>query len=126
MLNAQYFGAGMNLQMTTDLVIYHRFSNEMEEQIIGRAQRLGRKTPLNVYYLLHNNESANINDKFKFIDCNTDNYLEWIKNDNIEIKNNKVNNNEEINESLVTNKKTTKKIKIVDDVPNINNFEIIQ
>jgi len=66
MLNAKYFGAGMNLQMTTDLIIYHRFNEEMEEQIIGRAQRFGRKTPLNVYYLLHENESNDIKNKFKF------------------------------------------------------------
>ena len=34
MLNAKFYGAGMNLQMATDIVIYHRFSKEMEEQII--------------------------------------------------------------------------------------------
>ena len=78
MLNAQYFGAGMNLQMTTDLVIYHRFTKEMEEQIIGRAQRLGRKTPLNVYYLIHENESSELENKFKFEDINNINYLDWI------------------------------------------------
>jgi chaperonin cofactor prefoldin len=61
MLNAKYFGAGMNLQMTTDLIIYHRFTSEIEEQIIGRAQRLGRTSPLNIYYLIHDNESENIN-----------------------------------------------------------------
>jgi hypothetical protein len=68
MLNAQYFGAGMNLQMTTDLIIFHRFDKYMEEQIIGRAQRLGRNTPLNVYYLLHENETMNDNMNFKFED----------------------------------------------------------
>jgi SNF2 family DNA or RNA helicase len=79
MLNAQYFGAGMNLQMTTDLVIYHRFTKEMEEQIIGRAQRLGRTTPLNVYYLIHDNESSNIEDKFNFEDVKDIHYLDWIE-----------------------------------------------
>lgn len=79
MLNAQYFGAGMNLQMTTDLIIYHRFTKEMEEQIIGRAQRLGRTTPLNVYYLIHDNESNNIEDKFNFEDIKDIHYLDWIE-----------------------------------------------
>lgn len=79
MLNAQYFGAGMNLQMTTDLVIYHRFTKEMEEQIIGRAQRLGRTTPLNVYYLIHDNESNNIEDKFNFDEVKDIHYLDWIE-----------------------------------------------
>ena len=75
MLNAQYFGAGMNLQMTTDLIIYHRFDKYMEEQIIGRAQRLGRTTPLNVYYLLHDNEHMNENMNFKFEDVDDNDFL---------------------------------------------------
>lgn len=62
MLNAKYFGAGMNLQMATDLVIYHRFDKELEEQVIGRAQRLGRTCKLNIYYLLHSNESDEFDD----------------------------------------------------------------
>jgi hypothetical protein len=82
MLNAQFFGAGMNLHMTTDLVIYHRFTREMEEQIIGRAQRLGRTCPLNVYYLIHDNESSNIEDKFGFKDVNNIHYLDWIDEQN--------------------------------------------
>lgn len=74
MLNAQYFGAGMNLQMTTDLIIFHRFDKFMEEQIIGRAQRLGRTIPLNVYYLLHENEQMNDNLNFKFEDIDENEY----------------------------------------------------
>ena len=31
----------------------------MEEQIIGRGQRLGREKPLNIYYLTHENEYQN-------------------------------------------------------------------
>lgn len=81
MLNAQFFGAGMNLQMATDIVIYHRFSVEMEEQIVGRAQRLGRDVnqPLNVYYLLHDNESEDINDNFHFENCDNIHYLDWLE-----------------------------------------------
>ena len=78
MLNAQYFGAGMNLQTTTDLIIYHRFSNEMEEQIIGRAQRYGRKGTLNVYYLLHDNENNSIKANFKFNNITDINYEDFI------------------------------------------------
>ncbi len=90
MLNAQFFGAGMNLQMTTDLVIFHRFKEEMEEQIIGRAQRLGRKTPLNVYYLLHDNESNDIVNNFKFDDQGSVHYMDWLESNDSEIK--KLNN----------------------------------
>ena len=95
MLNAQYFGAGMNLQMTTDLVIFHRFDRNMEEQIIGRAQRFGRTCPLNVYYLLHDNEGKEIEDNFKFEDIKDVHYSDWLlqqkdielKEDNSKIKN---------------------------------------
>lgn len=57
MLNANNFGAGLNLQMTTDIIIYHKFYNEsLKSQVIGRAQRFGRQTPLKVTYLEHENE----------------------------------------------------------------------
>ena len=52
MLNAHNFGAGLNLQMTTDIIIYHQFRTEdLKTQVIGRAQRIGRQTALNVHYL---------------------------------------------------------------------------
>lgn len=57
MLNAKYFGQGMNLQMASHVILYHRFDRELEEQIIGRAQRLGRTEPLNIVYLIHDNET---------------------------------------------------------------------
>jgi hypothetical protein len=60
LLNAQYYGSGLNLQMATDIIIYHEMSLELETQIIGRAQRIGRNKPLNVFYLLHDHESHNV------------------------------------------------------------------
>jgi len=89
MLNAQFFGAGMNLQMATDIIMYHRFTKEIEEQIIGRAQRLGRDVneSLNVYYLLHDNESENIEDNFKFEDQKNIHYLDWLEQENNAEKN---------------------------------------
>ena len=75
-MNAKNFGAGMNLQCATDIIMYHRFSKEMEEQIIGRGQRLGREGTLNVYYLIHDNESSSyVDDKF-----NDMNFQEWMEN----------------------------------------------
>ena len=56
LLNAQYYGSGLNLENTTDLVFMHRMSKELEKQVIGRAQRYGRNSKLNVYYLCHKNE----------------------------------------------------------------------
>lgn len=87
MLNAEYFGAGMNLQMTTDLVMFHRFRYEMEEQIIGRAQRLGRTTPLNIYYLLHENESEETYYNFNFEEQGSIHYMDWLENDKLNTNN---------------------------------------
>ena len=98
MLNAQFFGAGMNLQMASDIIIYHRFTKEMEEQIIGRAQRLGRaiNEPLNVYYLLHDNESDNIEDNFKFEDQSNIHYMDWLEQEQKQEQKQKIINEEKI------------------------------
>lgn len=59
LLNASQYGSGLNLQMATDIIIYHELRSEIETQVIGRAQRLGRTEPLNVFYLLHDDENSN-------------------------------------------------------------------
>lgn len=56
LVNTQYYGSGLNLENTTDIVMFHKFNTEIEKQVIGRAQRFGRTIPLNVWYLLHENE----------------------------------------------------------------------
>lgn len=56
LLNSSNYGAGLNLQAATDIIIYHKLSSVMENQVIGRAQRYGRTTPLNVHYLAYSNE----------------------------------------------------------------------
>lgn len=56
LLNAKHFGAGLNLQFTDEIIIYHRMSKDLECQVIGRAQRLGRKDPLTINYLCYDNE----------------------------------------------------------------------
>ena len=56
MTNSTYYGCGMNLENTTDVVILHAISKEMEKQLIGRAQRPGRESSLHVWQLLHENE----------------------------------------------------------------------
>lgn len=50
LLNARSHSAGLNLENTTDIIIYHEMTPDMETQIIGRANRLGRTIgPLNVW-----------------------------------------------------------------------------
>jgi len=56
LLNAKHFGAGLNLQFTDEIIIYHRMSKDLEKQVIGRAQRLGRETSLRINYLCYDNE----------------------------------------------------------------------
>jgi SNF2 family DNA or RNA helicase len=57
LLNASQFGAGLNLQMTTHVCVFHKFrDNTLKEQVIGRANRFGRTAPLEVIYLAHEGE----------------------------------------------------------------------
>lgn len=55
-LNARNMGAGLNIESASHVVLFHRMSSELESQIIGRANRLGRTSPLEVVYLIHQNE----------------------------------------------------------------------
>ena len=56
LINPTHYGSGLNLENTTDIIMFHKFDNEMEKQIIGRAHRLGRTNALKVWYLLHDTE----------------------------------------------------------------------
>jgi SNF2 family DNA or RNA helicase len=56
LVNGRNYGAGLNLECTTDVVMFHKMETESEKQIIGRAQRWPRTTSLNVHYLLYQNE----------------------------------------------------------------------
>jgi hypothetical protein len=74
MLNSMNYGSGLNLEMTTDVIIYHQLSLDLEIQVIGRAQRPVRDTSLNVYYLMFENEQYNTLIKPKDITVYTDDY----------------------------------------------------
>jgi hypothetical protein len=56
LMNSRIYGSGMNLENTTDIVMFHKVDSEIEKQIIGRANRYPRTTSLNVHYLLYENE----------------------------------------------------------------------
>lgn len=56
MLNSANMGFGMNLQTTTDIIIMHKMDSETEKQVVGRAYRIGRKSPLRVWYIYNNTE----------------------------------------------------------------------
>lgn len=71
LLNSNLFGCGLNLQCTTDIVFLHKTESSLEKQIIGRAQRPGRDNKLNIWYLMHENETI-INTK----KCNNNTYIQ--------------------------------------------------
>lgn len=49
-------GCGLNLQNTTHLIFIHRTDDRLKEQLLGRAQRQGRKGVLKVISLYNHNE----------------------------------------------------------------------
>jgi len=56
LLNAKYCGAGLNLEFIDEIILFHRMSKDLENQVIGRAQRIGRKSRLVINYLCYDNE----------------------------------------------------------------------
>ena len=63
LLNSQYFGSGLNLQKATDIVLFHHMNKDITKQVVGRAQRPGRNSQLNIWRLCYSNE---INEDFTF------------------------------------------------------------
>jgi len=61
LVNSRHYGSGLNLENTTDVVMFHKFDTEIEKQVVGRAHRMGRTCPLNVWYFLYENEMATSN-----------------------------------------------------------------
>jgi SNF2 family DNA or RNA helicase len=51
LLNCRHNGAGINLQETTDIILYHEMEESLHTQILGRANRIGRTTSLTVHQL---------------------------------------------------------------------------
>lgn len=54
LINSMLHGSGINFENTTDIIIVHKSTTE--HQVIGRAQRPGRSTALNIHHLLYENE----------------------------------------------------------------------
>ena len=78
LLNAKNFGAGLNLQFTDNIFIFHRMNSDLENQVIGRAQRLGRSEPLSIHYMCYQNEyhKNTILENAEIIDIDTPNVIE--------------------------------------------------
>jgi hypothetical protein len=64
--NSKLSGCGMNFENSTDIIFVHKMEENMINQVIGRAQRMGRTTKLNIIFLEYENECIYINDKKKY------------------------------------------------------------
>lgn len=51
-LNSRYDGSGLNLQEASDIILYHPMDSSLRQQILGRAQRIGRKGVLRIHQLI--------------------------------------------------------------------------
>lgn len=59
LINSQQNCAGLNIQFATDLVYFHKITDRnIEAQVAGRAQRIGRTENLRIHYLVYKNEKA--------------------------------------------------------------------
>ena len=59
LINSQQNCAGLNIQFCTDIVFMHKIlDTNIESQVCGRGQRIGREYNLRIHYLLYNNEKA--------------------------------------------------------------------
>jgi hypothetical protein len=56
LVNAIVYGCGLDLSSATDIVLFQRMHTELENQLTGRAHRIGRTHELNVYRIVHENE----------------------------------------------------------------------
>ena len=56
LINPTNYGCGINMEKTTDIIMLHKFDTDIEGQVIGRANRIGRQEELRVWYLLYDNE----------------------------------------------------------------------
>ena len=62
LINGEKYASGLNLQSATDLVFMHKIMDRnIESQIIGRIQRLGRVYKAHVHYILYNDEIRYMN-----------------------------------------------------------------
>lgn len=57
LLNANHFGAGLNLECATHIITLHSMSDDKYQQLVGRAQRPGRTGPLSVINVRYEGEA---------------------------------------------------------------------
>ena len=48
-LNSRFNGAGINLEIVDEIILYHKMGESLKKQVLGRALRIGRKESLIVH-----------------------------------------------------------------------------
>lgn len=56
--NSALFGCGLNLENTDRVIFVHAMEPRLYKQVVGRAQRPGRKAPLHITEVLYEHEVA--------------------------------------------------------------------
>jgi hypothetical protein len=59
LINASVYGCGLDLSSATDVILFQKMHADHENQLTGRAHRIGRTHELNVHRILHKNEIKN-------------------------------------------------------------------
>ena len=93
--NSSLFSCGMNLENSTHIIFVHKMDVKIIDQTIGRAQRLGRQSVLNIIYLRYENEiNENNQIKVDFIDKeelnNKSSLIDDLNNNETLINNNEI------------------------------------
>ena len=61
LINSTTNCAGLDLQFTTDLIFFHKIiDSNVQSQVAGRIQRIGRRYNGNIHWLLYRNEKDSI------------------------------------------------------------------
>ena len=79
MMQSTNYGSGLNLHHTDFVILYHRMSESMETQVIGRAHRQGREGNLKIIYLVDSNERDYTDMTARPMKISNDDNLEYIQ-----------------------------------------------
>ena len=73
----------MYFENSSDIIFVHKMNESMEKQVIGRAQRFGRTSILNIIYLEYENESTFIIGKNNYLNMEDEEVEGDVSNDKL-------------------------------------------
>lgn len=75
-LNSRFNGAGINLEMTTDVILYHQMTKTIETQVVGRVGRIGKIGEFFVHRLKGMSEDFEDDPEYQNVDLDNLEYEE--------------------------------------------------